>query len=94
MLRSKKNLMRESLIQKVVCDYAISKGFLVFRVTTPTWPDRGFIRSGKVFMMEFKATGKVPRKSQAFTIKKIKGEKIPVYIVDDIEVGKKIIDLQ
>ncbi len=84
--------MRESPIQTAVCNYATSLGWMVFRFTIRSHPDRMFIRNGKFFFIEFKATGKKATRLQAHTIKKIQAQGFQVYVVDDIDQGKGIVD--
>ena len=87
--------MRESKIETAVCNYAKSKGWLVYKFTSPSRravPDRIFLRGGVVFFIEFKATGKELRKQQEKIREKFLSHGISVYKVDDINIGKKIID--
>jgi hypothetical protein len=87
--------MLEKQIEKAVCDYAKSKGFLVYKFTSPnrrSVPDRMFIRAGLVFFIEFKRAGAKPTAMQDREAQKIAAQDINVYFVDDIEMGKSIID--
>ena len=87
--------MRESKIEKEVCDYARKHHWLVYKFTSPGnrgVPDKIFIRNGAVFFIEFKAPNKTPSKLQKLIADRIKGEGIAVYTVDSIEYGKDIID--
>lgn len=87
--------MRESEIEKKVVDYAEAKGWLVYKFVSPSQrgvPDRVFIRGGKLFFVEFKAPGKKPTKLQDKIFGKIRAELFEVYIIDNIEQGKKLID--
>ncbi len=89
--------MLESKIEKDVCDYAKSKGWLVYKFVSPSnrgVPDRIFMRHGKMFFIEFKATGKHPTKLQEKKARDIQKQLFGVYVVDDIDIGKKIIDLK
>lgn len=86
--------MRESEIEKKVSDYAKAKGWLVYKFVSPSQrgvPDRIFIRGGKLFFVEFKAPGKKPTKLQDKIFGKIREELFEVYIIDDVEQGKKLI---
>lgn len=90
--------MLEKQIEKAVCDYAKTKGMLVYKFSSPghaSVPDRIFIRpDGKVFMIEFKsAKGKVTPAQQR-EHDKIYGHYVLVFIVNDVEKGKAIIDHQ
>ena len=88
--------MLEKNIETAVCEYAKSKGFLVYKFTSPARAavcDRMFIHpSGYVFFIEFKATGKHPTPKQEREHMRLRGHNITVYVVDDIEVGKMMID--
>lgn len=48
-------------------------------------PDRIFIRDGRIVIIEFKAPGKPPRKSQDREIKRMLRYGAEVYIVDSME---------
>ena len=67
--------MRESLIEKQVCDYARKHGWLVYKFTSPQHrgvPDRIFVSPrGVVVWMEFKAPGKKPTPLQARELAKL-----------------------
>ena len=88
--------MLESKIETAVCEYAKTKGFLVYKFTSPARaavPDRLFIHpSGHIAFCEFKATGKHPTPQQEREHMRLRGHNITVYVVDDIEVGKMMID--
>ena len=60
--------MKEKDIESVVCNYAKTKGCLVYKFASPAHrsvPDRMFIAPhGKVFFIEFKAPGKLPTVGQ------------------------------
>lgn len=87
--------MRESEIERQVSYYAKSKGWLVYKFVSPSQrgvPDRIFIGGGEIFFIEFKAPGKKPTKLQDKIFSKIRGELFEVYIIDDVEQGKKLID--
>ena len=72
--------MRESYIEKAVCDYAKSKGWLVFKFLGRRGvPDRIFIRNGTCFYIEFKAPGKEPTELQKRMHNKIKAENFNVF---------------
>lgn len=87
--------MRESEIEKKVSEYAKAKGWLVYKFVSPSQrgvPDKIFIGGGEIFFIEFKAPGKKPTKLQDKIFNKIRGELFEVYIIDDVEQGKKLID--
>lgn len=87
--------MRESEIEKKVVDYAKAKGWLVYKFVSPSQrgaPDRVFIGGGEIFFVEFKAPGKKPTKLQNKVFSKIRDELFEVYVIDDVEQGKLLID--
>lgn len=87
--------MRESLIEKKVCEYAESLGWLQFKFTSPgqrSIPDRIFFRAGVCFLIEFKAPGKRPTKLQQKKINDLRKQGFYTWVVDSIELGKEIVD--
>lgn len=89
--------MLESIVERRVCEYAKSKGWLVFKFTSPGHigvPDRMFIRDGKVFFIEFKQKGKKPTLLQQRCMDKIAAEGITALVADSVEAGKVIVDAQ
>lgn len=87
--------MKESTIEKKVCDYAKEKGWLCFKfmsLSNRGVPDRMFMKLGIVFFIEFKSPGKKPTKFQLLQINKIAQSGIMVFVCDDIDQGKQIID--
>lgn len=88
--------MLEKQIEKAVCDYAKTKDILVYKFSSPghaSVPDRMFItRWGDMFMIEFKSTvGKVTP-AQAREHERLKSHSIAVYVINNIEQGKEVID--
>ena len=89
--------MLEKDIERKVCLYAKSKDILAVKQEWPGRrgaPDRMFItREGVSFMIEFKtATGKLTR-NQSRTIVMLCDRNYPVYIVNNVETGKALMDL-
>ena len=90
-----KQQIRESKIEKAVCEYAKSKKVLTYKFlsTINGVPDRIFISpNGNVFFTEFKSPIGQVSPIQNYIIKKMRTNKASVYIVDNIEKGKSIID--
>ncbi|HEY6007571.1 MAG TPA: VRR-NUC domain-containing protein [Geobacteraceae bacterium] len=57
-----------------------------------SWPDRLFIGPNRVFFfIEYKVRGELPTPAQATLINKLRKMGHHVYVVDDKEVGRKII---
>lgn len=87
--------MKESKIEKEVCEYAESLGWLVYKFTSPgqrAVPDRIFLRMYKCFFIEFKSLGKRPSKLQQKRIAELRKQGFNVWEVDSIASGKQIID--
>ena len=89
--------MRESKIEKSVDEYAISRGWLPIKFTSPNMagvPDKIYIGFGeKVLFVEFKQPKGKLSKGQLLIIGKFNLRSVPVYIIDDITMGKKLIDM-
>ena len=93
-----KNNPLESYIESKVCDYAKSKGCLVYKFTSPSRrsvPDRMFIApGGHVWFIEFKRLGLKPTPGQEVEIEKIRSKGGIVRVVDEVREGKRIVDLE
>jgi hypothetical protein len=88
----------EKVIEAKVCDYAKKLGCLVYKFTSParrSVPDRLFIKpDGKgVFFIEFKRKGQKPTPAQEVEIAKIRKQGTTVHVVDDIGVGKTVVEV-
>jgi len=87
--------MLERDIEKAVCDYAKTRGLIAYKFTSPnrrSVPDRLFCGPGGVhFFIEFKAPGKKPTEKQLREILRLQCMSHLVYVVDDIEEGKRIV---
>lgn len=88
--------MLEKTIENKVITYAKEKGFLAYKFTSPSnrsVPDRILISpTGTISFIEFKRKGKLPTKLQQHTIEALINRGVRVQIVDDISLGKEIID--
>lgn len=88
----------EKQIEKAVCDYAKSKKILAYKFSSPghaAVPDRMFVMpGGKMFMIEFKAEGKKPTAPQIREHIRLMQQGISVYVVDNVEEGILVIDLE
>lgn len=89
--------MLEKQIEQKVCDYAKSKGVLVYKFTSPARaavPDRLFIRpDGVVWFCEFKREGQKPTIPQEREHTKLRGHKVNVFVVDNVEDGRMMVDM-
>jgi len=89
--------MKESTIERAVCNYAKSKGCLVLKLAGPNQkgqPDRMFIKDGKMLFIEFKAPGKDLSPLQRKWFTDLQAQKMCVFFCDSIHDGKWAIDLQ
>jgi len=87
--------MRESKIEKAVCDYAKTWGWVNFKFSSPgqrAVPDRIFMKDGFTFFIEFKATGKTLTKLQERMATKFNLNGFAVHEIDNIEYGIRLID--
>ena len=87
--------MLEKQIEAKVCDYAKTKGMMVYKFTSPARaavPDRLFIYNGRVFFIEFKRGGQKPTDAQEREHDRLRQQKINVFVIDDVEKGKWVID--
>lgn len=85
----------EKDIEKAIVTFAKSLRFLVYKFTSPSRrsvPDRLFVTPGGiVFFMELKRKGQKPTSAQLVEIEKIRNQKVPVFVVDNVAEGKQII---
>lgn len=88
--------MLEKKIEEAVCDYAKARGFLAYKfnsVNRAAVPDRLFILpSGHMFFIEFKRAGQKPTVPQEREHARLRQQNVQVYVVDDIQQGKDIIE--
>lgn len=89
--------MLEKQVEEKVCTYAKSKGFLAYKFTSPNRaavPDRMFVSpSGFIFFVEFKRPGAKPTPAQEREHAKLRASCVAVYVVDDVDAGRFLIDL-
>jgi len=89
--------MLEKQIEAKVCDYAKSKGLLVYKFTSPARaavPDRLFILpNGRMFFCEFKRTGQKPTDAQEREHHRLRGHKVMVFVIDNVDDGRVMVDM-
>jgi len=89
--------MLEKDIEDRVCKYAKTKGILVYKFTSPARaavPDRLLIcPDGKIFFIEFKRTGQKPTPAQQREHTLMKNHNALVFVVDNVEDGKCLINV-
>ena len=79
--------MRESTIEKEVCEWARAHGMLPLKFTPmgeAGWPDRIFLYKNEVVFIEFKAPGKRARPLQEYRIKTLRVHEFTVGVYDDV----------
>lgn len=86
--------MRESAIERPVCQFARDHGIVVIKIATIGGaqrgvPDRLFLKGGKLCFVEFKATGKKPRALQMKWLEDLSAAGFHATWVDDAERGKE-----
>lgn len=88
--------MLEKQIEGLVCDYAKVRGLLTYKFTSPSRaavPDRMLVTpAGRVFFIEFKASGKKPTPAQEREHARLCGHNVRVYVVDNVQDGFDIIN--
>ena len=87
--------MLEKQIEKKVCEYAESLGWLHYKfksMSNKAVPDRIFIKGGVVLFVEFKAKGKRPSKLQLKVHEQFRAQGMNVCVIDDVESGKEMIN--
>jgi hypothetical protein len=89
--------MLEKQIEANVCDYARSKGVLVYKFTSPARaavPDRLFIApDGRMWFCEFKREGQKPTPAQDREHTRLRQQKVNVFVIDNVIEGENMIDL-
>lgn len=89
--------MLEKQIESKVCDYAKTKGLLVYKFTSPSRaavPDRLFVcPDGRTFFIEFKREGQKATPAQEREHQRLRGHKVNVFVVDNVTEGKFVIDM-
>lgn len=88
--------MLEAKIEESVNNYAKQFDIEVYKFTSPARaavPDRLYLYpNGTGLFIEFKRTGEPATIPQKREHTRIRGQNFPVYVVDDISDGKRIID--
>lgn len=88
--------MTEAQIEKKVCEHAKRQGWLVYKFQSPSQrgvPDRIFLKKRLVMFVEFKAPGKRPTKQQLATHEKFRKQGFLVYVIDNIDAGKRLLEI-
>jgi hypothetical protein len=84
-------------VEKAVCDYAKAKGMLVYKFNSmnrAAVPDRLMIsKTGRIWFAEFKRPGMKPTSAQYREHDRLREQGAIVYVIDDIDYGKRIVDM-
>ena len=90
------NKAAEATIEKAVKKYARSRGWLVYKFSSPgkrDVPDDQFMQSGWMFLIEFKADGKKPTPAQQREHRIIREQGgFLVFVIDGIDDGRWVVD--
>lgn len=88
----------EKDIQKRVRAYAKSFDVMSYKFSSPSQrsvPDVVFIiPGGAVFWVEFKRRGEVPTAAQRVEISKLQQQGATVYVIDNVEDGRRAVDCE
>jgi len=87
--------IKESKIENDVCNYAKLNKCLVFKFKSPSQrgvPDRIFLKNNQILFIEFKKPGGKLTKLQKLIINKLKIENFLIFVIDNVEQGKLLID--
>ena len=87
--------MRESTIERAVCDYARKHGVMAMKLAGPNQkgqPDRMFLFKGKVIFIEFKAPRGKPTPLQEKWLRDLRTQKFIAVVCEDAADGKWLID--
>lgn len=88
--------MRESKIERAVCDIAKQKGWQNFKLSGPNdrgKPDRLFFsHGGRVKFVEFKSTGQKPTALQLLQLQRLTELGFDCHVIDSIEDGRALFD--
>lgn len=89
--------MLEKQIEARVCEYARTKSVLAYKFTSPARaavPDRLFIApDGRMWFCEFKREGQKATVAQEREHSKLRQQKVNVFVIDNVNEGKAMIDL-
>ncbi len=95
-MAKKPHELLEKDVEKRVGDYAKELHFITYKFTSPSKrsvPDRLFISdAGLIFFIEFKRLGAKTTSGQDREIARLTQQLVPVFVVDNVEYGKQLVD--
>ena len=83
----RRNTKLEKAIEKQACKWAESNGWLHYKMNVlgqRGWPDRVFIKKGKVLYVEFKAPGKEPNPLQTYRLNSLRMKGVSAFWVSSV----------
>lgn len=83
-------MAREIVVEQKVCDWAEANGWLVRKCVYAGRrgsPDRWFLKSGRLVLIEFKRPGQHPDAQQVREHDRLKSAGFPVFVVTTVEAG-------
>lgn len=87
-------MTRESVIEGEIVDYAESRGWWqdkIMKTSRGSFPDRFFLRRGRIVLIEVKATDEKARRKQAKRHRELREHGAEVYLIDNLEEAKEIL---
>jgi hypothetical protein len=87
--------MLERTIEQKICIYCKQKGMIPYKFNSPSNRgvcDRIIVSDGYVFFIEFKRKGCSPTVLQNKHHQTLVDKGLMVYVIDDVDIGKEIID--
>ena len=95
-IRIKKKEISEKDVEWAVCEFAVSIGWMHRKFVSPAHrsvPDRIFInKNGFIVFIEFKRPGEGPTDKQWREIRRLRNNNAEVQVVDNVELGKRVIN--
>jgi len=93
----KKKQVRESKVEKDICQFAEYYGWMQFKIVSPAFngmPDRGFTRltegRSEFIVAEIKQLGKRPTKLQQIRARELRAHGVEVHWFDNLEDAKNV----
>lgn len=87
----------EKVIEKKVCDYAKSFGYITYKFNSmnrAAVPDRLFVKpDGKMYFIEFKRGGAKPTPAQIRELGKLLDQEVAAFVIDDIYEGELLVEV-
>ena len=84
----------ETEIEAPASDFAETRGWMqckIMKLSKRAWPDRLFIRRGRVIFIEFKRPGEEPTQQQLYRHNQIRAHGVEVFWTDNLERAKEIL---